>query len=187
MKPVTGFLTLCLNALSVWLSWQHITVGWRQMSPCGGSGHPILATPFTLGHFHCSSCMASGGGSHPSHLPISTPRSSSSLNQAVGSSLQTPDASALFISSLGDSGGRNSGNNFAPSPLDHTHSFTSLEELLSVTGISSVELDLSGGKQDGVDSLQRMAKEVESNQGWLSGFYIMAAGRPSAWGLGYCT
>lgn len=108
--------------------------------------------------------MASGGGSHPSHLPISA-----SLNQAVGGgSLQTPDASALFISSLGDSRGRNTSNNFAPSPLDHTHSFTSLEELLNVTGISSVELDQCGGgigKQDGVDCLQQIAKEVENNQG----------------------
>lgn len=118
--------------------------------------------------------MASGGGSHPSHLPIA-----SHNNQVIGGSLQTPDASALFISSLGES---NSGrsracvNNFAPSPLDQTQSFTSLEELLNVTGISSSELDQSGsgsggggmGKdRDGVDSLQRIAKEVEKNQGWL--------------------
>ena len=119
--------------------------------------------------------MASGGGSsHPSHLPIS-----SRNNQAIGGSLQTPDASALFISSLGEStsGSRSRPivNNFAPSPLDQTQSFTSLEELLNVTGISSSELDQSGsgsggggmGKdRDGVDSLQRMAKEVEKNQGW---------------------
>lgn len=120
--------------------------------------------------------MASGGGSHPSHLPIT-----SSRNQAVSGSLQTPDAGALFISSLGetdiDRGGANI-NNFAPSsPLDQTQCFTSLEELLNVTGISSAELDQSSGgvgvgkhrDRDGVDSLQRIAKEVESNQGWLTG------------------
>lgn len=110
--------------------------------------------------------MASGGGSHPSHLPITPSR-----NQSVRGSLQTPDASALFISSLGDSGrgGASNISNFVPSPLDHTQSFTSLEELLNVTGISSSELDGGGEKQrdhSGVDSLQRIAQEVESSQGW---------------------
>lgn len=114
--------------------------------------------------------MASGGGSHPSHLPITTASSTRS------GSLQTPDASALFISSLGDNGksnNNNNRNNFAPSPLDHAQSFTSLEELLTVTGISSSELDQSGSggvrlrsrDRGGVDSMQRIAKEVESNQG----------------------
>lgn len=98
--------------------------------------------------------MASGGGGHPSHLPITMPSTS-------GGSLQTPDASALFMSSLGGSGG---GGNFAPTPLDQSQSFTSLEELLNVTGINSLELDQAGGaKKDGVGSLQRIAKEVESS------------------------
>lgn len=108
---------------------------------------------------------ASGGGSHPSHLPITT--LSSHGQRTVGGSLQTPDASSLFVSSLGGTGGGGSGNNFAPSPLEHSQSFTSLEELLNVTGINSFELDPYSGakKRDGVDSLQQIAKEVESNQG----------------------
>lgn len=95
--------------------------------------------------------MASGGGGQPSHLPLTMPSSS-------GGSLQTPDANALFMTSLGGSG------NFAPSPIDQSQSFTSLEELLSVTGISSLELDQAKklGERDGVGSLQQMAKEVES-------------------------
>ena len=107
--------------------------------------------------------MASGGGGHPSHLSITTPSSHNQIT-SHSCSLQTPDTSALFISSLGNSLG--SGNSFAPSPLDHPQSFTSLEELLNVTGINSLELDQSGvvKKSDhGVGSLQQMAREVE---GW---------------------
>lgn len=111
------------------------------------------------------SCMASGGGGHPSHLPITMPASS-------GGSLQTPDTSALFMSSLGGSGGGGpGGSGLAPTPLDQSQSFTSLEELLNVTGINSLELGqedgagLKKGEGDGVGSLQQIAKEVESSQG----------------------
>lgn len=115
--------------------------------------------------------MASGGGSHPSHLPITTPSSRSQTQHSLRGSLQTPDASALFVSSLegGEDGG--SDNNFAPSsPLDRFQSFTSLEELLTVTGINSLELDLPNKvrkltEHDGVDSLQQIAKEVENSGG----------------------
>lgn len=113
--------------------------------------------------------MASGGSGHPAHLPISMPSSS-----GAGGSLQTPDASTLFMSSLGGSGGGASGGggggggsgggNFAPSPLDQSQSFTSLEELLNVTGINSLELEQTGGR-NGVGSLQQIAKEVENSQG----------------------
>ena len=113
--------------------------------------------------------MASGGGSHPSHLPIGTrPHGSKST------SLQTPDTSALFVSTLGSKtggGGRVSmGTGF---PTDQEHSFTSLEELLDVTGINSMELGHSdmdmlkepGRGGHGVDSLQMLARQVEMNSG----------------------
>ena len=129
--------------------------------------------------------MASGGGGgHPSHLPfvphVSHQQAFTSQGQgSVGGggssgSLQTPDASSLFVSSLGGvggSGGSTGGTNanFAPSPIDHSQSFTSLEELLNVTGINSLDLDVANGAKrsrghDGVDSLQRMAKEVENRE-----------------------
>ena len=112
--------------------------------------------------------MASGGGRHPSHLPITTPPSTRSHS----GSLQTPDASTLFLSSLGEGGGSGGNtNSFAnSSPLDNSQAFSSLEELLNVTGISSLELDQLNGSQerrDGVDSLQQIAKEVESGYGTL--------------------
>lgn len=148
----------------------------------------FLSPPFPPPH--CSHCMASGGGGHPSHLPIIPPitshhqtfTSSGGGSNSIGTggrvrgSLQTPDASSLFVSSLGGAGMGGSGNstnaNFAPSPMDHSQSFNSLEELLNVTGINSLELDLPNGakrprEQDGVDSLQRIAKEVESGGGML--------------------
>lgn len=120
--------------------------------------------------------MASGGGSHPSHLPIPTPPSHGRAACSQSSSLQTPDASALFVSALGgrSGGGGNAGgteSNFAITPLDQAQSFTSLEELLDVTGINSMELGHSevgmskelvrGGH--GVNCLQQLAREVEMN------------------------
>lgn len=118
--------------------------------------------------------MASGGGRHPSHLPLTTPPSTRNHS----GSLQTPDASTLFFSSLGEGGGGGGGgntNSFAnSSPLDNNQAFSSLEELLNVTGISSSELDQLNGSQDhrdGVGSLQQIAKEVESGYGTLIGGY----------------
>lgn len=110
--------------------------------------------------------MASGGGSHPSHLPISAPSLHSQSLSSQTNSLQTPDTRSLFVSSLGGSGGGIGGANFAPSPLDHSQSFTSLEELLNVTGINSLDLGVTK-KSDhgGVDSLQQLAREVEDSQG----------------------
>lgn len=116
---------------------------------------------------------ASGGGSHPSHLPIPTPTPSGNQILPQSGSLQTPDTSALFISSLGDSGDSSGGGrtNFISSPLNRPQSFTSLEELLNVTGISSLELEQSDKTRKardfdhGVGSLQEMAREVEKNQG----------------------
>ncbi len=120
--------------------------------------------------------MASGGGSHPSHLPI-TPHNSRTIPQS--SSLQTPDTSSLFVSSLkgnragssssGGGGGGGGSSSFSPSPsLEHPQSFTSLEELLNVTGINSLELDTSKrslGHDHGVNTLQQIAREVENSQG----------------------
>ena len=105
--------------------------------------------------------MASGGGGHPSHLPLTMPSTS-------GGSLQTPNTSDLFMSPLGGPNRGGTGNgNFAPSPIGQAQSFSSLEELLNVTGINSMELDASKkqGDGDGVNSLQQMAKEVEKSQG----------------------
>ena len=117
--------------------------------------------------------MASGGGSHPFHLPIATPPSHSQSN-----SLQTPDPRSLFVSSLGGrSGGGNNvmatDTNFSITSLDQAQSFTSLEELLDVTGINSMglghsEMDISKELVTdchGVNKLQQLALEVEKNSG----------------------
>ena len=119
--------------------------------------------------------MASGGGTHPSHLPIATAHSHST-NSA---SLQTPDTSSLFVTTLGSGGpgridGGMGGSGFSSTADQEPHSFTSLEELLDVTGINSMELahpDLDGMKDPssacggghGVNSLQMLAREVEKN------------------------
>ena len=127
--------------------------------------------------------MASGGGSHPSHLPIATPAPPHGSNST---SLQTPDTSSLFMSSFGSktsgSGGSTNGSGAMsgfPGSSDvatmagrEPHSFTSLEELLDVTGINSMGLgnssDVSMAEEPatregggGVGSLQMLAREVE--------------------------
>lgn len=52
-----------------------------------------------------------------------------------------------------------------------SQSFSSLEELLNVTGINSPDL-VGGGSSGsgGVDSLQQLAKEVENRQQGMGGF-----------------
>ena len=114
--------------------------------------------------------MASGGGNRPTNLSFSLPPNFSS-SPSLPSTLQTPDTNSLFLSSLGGSGGGGGKDvpdemlgNASPNSAG-SHSFSSLEELLNVTGINSSDLggpDSIGG--GGVDSLQQLAKEVESKQ-----------------------
>ena len=127
--------------------------------------------------------MASGGGNRPTNLSFSLPSAFSSTS--LSSSLQTPDTNAFFISSLPGSSSSSSsstsvtsGNssvgkdaassvmlgNAYPSPAG-SQAFSSLEELLNVTGINSPSLGGPGSSSGGgVDSLQQLAKEVESRQ-----------------------
>lgn len=127
--------------------------------------------------------MTSGGGSHPFHLPITTPPSHNT-SRSQSNSLQTPDTSSLFVSSLGGRSGGGNGvgcteTNFSITSLDQAQPFTSLEELLDVTGINSMELGHSEMDMSrelvrdghGVNSLQRLAREVEKNSG-SQGTYI---------------
>ena len=120
--------------------------------------------------------MASGGGGNrPTNLSFSVPAAFSSAS--LSSSLQTPDTNTFFLSSLSgtisnssssSSGGRDASavmlGNASPS-FAGSQPFSSLEELLNVTGINSPGLggpgSISGG---GVDSLQQLAKEVENKQ-----------------------
>ena len=117
--------------------------------------------------------MANGGGGHPYHLPITTLPSHNSSN---AKSLQTPDTSSLFDSPVGGRicGGGNlggTGSNFSIPTQDPAHSFSSLEELLDVTGINSMGLGHSDtdtakeleGDCHGVNSLQQLAREVEKS------------------------
>ena len=54
--------------------------------------------------------------------------------------------------------------NASPNPVG-SQAFSSLEELLNVTGINSPDLgDAGSGSGGGVDSLQQLAREVESKQ-----------------------
>ena len=124
--------------------------------------------------------MASGGGGNrPTNLSFSVPSAFSSAS--LSSSLQTPDTNTFFLSSLSgtnSSGSSSSSNsniggrdvsaimlgNASPSSAG-SHPFSSLEELLNVTGINSPGLGGPGsGSGGGVDSLQQLAKEVENKQ-----------------------
>ena len=109
--------------------------------------------------------MASGGGNRPTNLSFSLPSALSST--PLSSSLQTPDTSSFFLSTLGGSGGGKDapGSMLGNASPSGSQPFSSLEELLNVTGINSPDLvgvGSSGG--GGVDSLQQLAKEVENKQ-----------------------
>ena len=122
--------------------------------------------------------MASGGGGNrPTNLSFSVPPAFSSAS--LSSSLQTPDTNTFFLSSLSGTSSSSSSRgrdasavmlgNASPSSAG-SHPFSSLEELLNVTGINSPGLgdpgagSGGGGGGGGVDSLQQLAKEVENKQ-----------------------
>ena len=92
-------------------------------------------------HTYRGECMASGG--RPPHSAPSLPLHSSP--SAPLESLQTPDTSSLFLSSLGSQAG-------ARTAAD----FSSLEDLLNYTGISS---------QPSSPSLETLAQHLEQKQG----------------------
>ena len=129
--------------------------------------------------------MASGGGNRPTNLSFSVPPSFSSTT--LTSSLQTPDTNTFFLSSLSsgnaerDAPGEMLGN-ASPNAVG-SQSFSSLEELLNVTGINSPDLGgAESSSRSGVDSLQQLAKEVESKQ---LGKCICVCGRGRGWIWGW--
>lgn len=102
--------------------------------------------------------MATGGGKNPPtfSLPLPPrPPSSSSSSPSRTDSLQTPDTSTLFVHTLSSEG--HSSNSIAPS------SFTSLEELLNITGINSFPPTPPTPSQ-GTHTLQLLAKDADSKQ-----------------------
>ena len=125
----------------------------------------LLHSPILLRSF-----MATGGGtpapSHGSSLSLSSSLLANSTS-SKSDSLQTPDSSTLFISSIS-----NIDASAPPLPTvvpdfcSSPQSFTSLEELLNVTGINSPGLGDGSGPAGGggVYSLQQLAKEVDNEQ-----------------------